>query len=268
MCLNILNIYIDDFMNKINKDFEREKNDIKWTVIILNYSLIFFCVYLFVLFGVICDTRCQFRLKFDYYRNSNINNKDIIDNNTDSDRRVNVTNTDDTVKELNKKNEEIRELKEKYNTLKNNNRIEIHKLKKDIEKLNQKIIKEKKEKEDLSKELNILKEKTKNISASINEKEKEINFVRSSLPFQIKEGEKLMCVVFLTTDQQIHYPMICKNTQIFNTLENLLYEKFDKYKETKHYFLCNGIKINESKTLEENNIKDGSVILLIVTDNE
>ena len=197
--------------------------------------------------------------------------KNTITSSTDSEKRVKRRNKDNEKKELNKKNEKIRELNEKYNTLKSNDNKKINKLKKDIEKLNEiinlkneEIIKEKKEKEKLSEELNVMKENSNNILAAINEKEKEINFVRSSLPFQFKEGEKLMCVIFQNIDQSIHYPMICKNTQIFNNLENLLYEKFDKYKETENYFLCSGKRIIKTKTLEENNIEDGSIILLNV----
>ena len=58
--------------------------------------------------------------------------------------------------------------------------------------------------------------------------------MKSILPFQFKEGEKLMCVIFQCTDDQtIHYPMICKNTQIFNTLENSLYENMKNIKKLK-----------------------------------
>ena len=53
---------------------------------------------------------------------------------------------------------------------------------------------------------------------------------------------------------------------LFDNLENLFYEKFDKYKETENNFLCNGGAINKSQTLEENNIKDGSIIVMIDPD--
>ena len=71
-----------------------------------------------------------------------------------------------------------------------------------------------------------------------------------------------MCVIFVTGNHEIHYPFICKDKQKFNELENLLYEKFPKYKETENFFTVNGNKVNKSKTLEENKIKDGDVILL------
>ena len=36
------------------------------------------------------------------------------------------------------------------------------------------------------------------------------------------------------------------------------------YRETENTFLCNGGVIIKSKTLEENNIKDGSTIVMMV----
>ena len=283
--LNIHNIYINNFMNKLNLDLAIEKNDIKWNVIILIYSLIFFFIYLFILFGVICDTGCRFSLKYYYKEKAQIyikdNNKkefdkDTIVNSTDSEKsekRINKNNKiNELKKEIGEKNENIRLLNEKLNTLKKNKNKEINELKKNIKNLgeiidsqNQEILKEKKEKNELFKELNDLKENTKNILALINEKEKEINFVKSNLPFEFKEGEKLMCVIFQCTDDQtLHYPMICKNTQIFNTLENSLYEKYNKYKKTENYFVCNGNRILKSTSLEENGIKDGSIIMMTV----
>ena len=131
LCLNIHNIYINNFMNKINIFIEKEKNDIKWNVIILIYSLIFFVVYLFVLFWVICHTECRFHLDSYYDEepeiNIAINNKKELDKNTitsstDSEKRVKRRNKDNEKKELNKKNEKIKELNEKYNTPKSNDK--------------------------------------------------------------------------------------------------------------------------------------------------
>ena len=109
-----------------------------------------------------------------------------------------------------------------------------------------------------------LMKKNRISSELIGEKEKEIKVLRTNLPFQIKEGEKIMCVIFVTGNHEIHYPFICKDKKKFNELENLLYEKFPKYKETENFFTVNGNKVNKSKTLEENKIKDGDVVLLNV----
>ena len=55
------------------------------------------------------------------------------------------------------------------------------------------------------------------------EKDKEINELKiklSRFPFELKEGEKLMTVNFISADQKVqHYSLICKNTDTFNVLE-------------------------------------------------
>ena len=118
------------------------------------------------------------------------------------------------------------------------------------------IIKQKDEK------ISILEENNKSLLSVIKKYNDMKNALKSSLPFDINEGEKLMCLIIQSTDQSVHYPIICKNTLKFFEVENLLYEKCPEYKETENYFLVNGDKINKSKTLIENRIKDGQVILI------
>ena len=114
----------------------------------------------------------------------------------------------------------------------------------------------------------ILEKTNKNLLESIDENKKISNALKESLSFDIKEGEKLMCVVFTPTDQKIIQPIICKNKQKFNEVENLFYEKCPEFKDSENYFLVNGIKVNKSKTLEENKIKDGEIMILKVYGEE
>jgi len=44
------------------------------------------------------------------------------------------------------------------------------------------------------------------------------------------------------------------------------YNEYPEYKEKEIYFLVNGNKINRSKNMEENNIKNGSSIVLKIRD--
>ena len=74
-----------------------------------------------------------------------------------------------------------------------------------------------------------------------------------------------MSIIFISIDEAIHYPIICKKNQLFCVLENLLYEKFPEYKESENYFIIHGKsinKINKFKTLEENNINNDDIITL------
>ena len=56
--------------------------------------------------------------------------------------------------------------------------------------------------------------------------------------------------------------IICKNTDIFNKLVNILYNKYPMYRNSNNYFICNGKKMNEYQTLENNGIEDNAVIML------
>ena len=95
----------------------------------------------------------------------------------------------------------------------------------------------------------------------IGEKEREIECIKTNLPLEINENEK-MTVTFLNGKQDINYNITCKEKQIFNTLENLLYIKYPNYRENENFFICNGNIVKKAKTLKENNIKDGDVIIL------
>ena len=81
-------------------------------------------------------------------------------------------------------------------------------------------------------------------------------------PYQLLEGEKLLNVIFVSLDQKIHYSCICKNTDKFNKLENILYEKYPEYSESENLFYVNGNKINKYKSLEFNKIKNSDIIIL------
>ena len=123
-------------------------------------------------------------------------NKEIIKLNEElkkeKDNNVNLTKT-------------IKELELLVSDMKNNNLIEKYKL-------NDTLLKnDKKMKEELR-----LKEKD-----IINLKD----FYNRD-PFKLFKGEKLMSIIFISQNEDIHYSIICKNTDFFSGLEKLLYEKY------------------------------------------
>ena len=271
--------FITNFMNKINIDFKRIKNDLRWNIIILIYHFIFLII-LFLVYLIYKDI-------INIYEERIIKNKKIVKANPHNDE---CSSKDSSIsyKNSNKEKTESKGEKAQENKLKKLHK-EIKNLKREFEQekedLEDKIKTQKniidKERDENEKLKEIINNKNKDINAEknlnqklmeknrisselIGEKEKEIKVLRTNLPFQIKEGEKIMCVIFVTGNQEVHYPFICKDKQKFNELENLLYEKFPNYKETENFFTVNGNKINKSKTLEENKIKDGDIILLNV----
>ena len=102
----------------------------------------------------------------------------------------------------------------------------------------------------------------------INEQKlKEINALKSCVPFDIKAGDKLMSVIFNDTTGYIsHYSILCKNTQVFSELEKILYAQFPNYKQSENAFIFNGNVINKFKTLKENKIKHGDYIIVYPID--
>ena len=108
---------------------------------------------------------------------------------------------------------------------------------------------------------------------SIFEKDKENKILKTKLsrfPFELNEGEKLMSVIFTSSEQSAYQSIICKNTEKFNNLENKLYDIdiYKNYSESENYFIVRGRKINRNKTLEQNEIKDSDIIILNVISSE
>ena len=96
----------------------------------------------------------------------------------------------------------------------------------------------------------------------IESKDNEINKLKTAIPFELKEGEELLTVIFVSNDQKIHYSFICKNTEIFSLVEKRLYEVYPEFEESENYFLVHGNKIKKTKSLEENKIKNSDVIMV------
>ena len=82
------------------------------------------------------------------------------------------------------------------------------------------------------------------------------------MPYILDKNEKLMTIIFISFEEDIHYSLICKNTDKFNKIENLLYEKYPEYEESENYFTVNGNKIIKSKTIEQNKINNSDIIIL------
>ena len=108
-----------------------------------------------------------------------------------------------------------------------------------------------------------------NVINSILEKDKEIKELRLKLsryPIQLEEGEKLISVIFVSSDQKVHYSIICKNTSKFSIIEGKLYEEYNDYEEPETFFTVNGRRINRHKTLYDNKIKNNDIIMLNVVE--
>ena len=178
------------------------------------------------------------------------------------------------IKELNKENsdlkKEVGDLKDKLNKEKNeNNKLNL-KLKEleDLlkkEKNNNSIIDNENKSENNNDKLLELYEELTLKDKEIREKKKEIQKLNeriSRFPFELSENEELMSVIFISTDQIIHYSVICKNTDQFTKIETQLYNEFPRYKDIENVFVVSGRKINKYNSLKDNNIKNNDIIQL------
>ena len=76
------------------------------------------------------------------------------------------------------------------------------------------------------------------------------------------KNSQIISVLFIIQDNQniFNYSIACRITDLFTSLEEKLYQDFPKYKNIKKYFMVNNNRISESKTLEENKIKNNDII--------
>ena len=139
----------------------------------------------------------------------------------------------------------------------NNNSISSNINQNDLEKI--KVLEEK------LKEVNdILHDRINKANSIININQKTIEELKEKLsrfPFEILKGEKLMSIIVISSDKKLHRAIICKNTELFCDLEKKIYQNNDKI-DIGNYFTLNGKKIDETKSLDDNNIKDNDIIVL------
>ena len=160
-----------------------------------------------------------------------------------------------------------------------------------IKELGNKLNEEKKKNEELIDKNNELEEKMKNMQNipstensfsknestslgenrerlldNILEKDKEIKELKAKLDKAIKleEGEELISLIFMEEKENIHYSVICKNTDKITKPEEKLLIKYPKIKEEDIEFdyFFNKKRIKKSKTLKEYNITNGDIINL------
>jgi len=73
--------------------------------------------------------------------------------------------------------------------------------------------------------------------------------------------EKLISIKFISDEQNIDYSLPIKNTEKFDKIEAMLYDKYPNYIKPDDYFVVKDKrKINKDKTLIENNIENNDEI--------
>ena len=105
-------------------------------------------------------------------------------------------------------------------------------------------------------------EKNTNLDYLENLLKEEVRNLKSRFPFESSQKEKLMVVNIESSDENIFYSTIWKNTDNFSRIENMLYTKYPEYCKKNNIFICNGIIIDKQKSLEQNKIIDNDLITI------
>ena len=105
----------------------------------------------------------------------------------------------------------------------------------------------------------------------IYKKNDEIKILKSKLNNDyidnIQPEGKVIEIEITSVDQTIqNFILSCKDSDLFVNLEEKLYDEYPKYKNIETFFLVNGRKVLRFKSMKENNIKNGNVIMLNIVE--
>ena len=117
--------------------------------------------------------------------------------------------------------------------------------------------------------INNLNNTINNYQNIINQKDIELNNFKAQLNNNniIKKNvdfDDIMCVNFISSDQNVHYAASCLKTNTFAEIEEKLYKQYPQYRETNNSFIANGTQVLRFKTIAENKIGNGLPVTLIV----
>ena len=116
--------------------------------------------------------------------------------------------------------------------------------------------------------INNLNNEINNYKNIISKKDLELNNIKSQLNNNIPNNNvnfnDIMCVNFISSDQNVHFAVSCLKTNTFAEIEEKLYKQYPQYRETNNNFLANGTQVLRFKTIAENNIGNGLPVTLIV----
>ena len=102
----------------------------------------------------------------------------------------------------------------------------------------------------------------------LKEKEQELYQLKNYL-IQLKssnENKWGFAICLRSNDESINCHMICNEKDSISRLEEELYNLYPKYKDCNTFLTCNGEILKRFKTVGENNIKKGDIIIVNIYD--
>ena len=112
---------------------------------------------------------------------------------------------------------------------------------------------------DINKYKNIISQK----DIELNNLKSQLNNNINNIPQNVNFND-VMCVMFISPDQNVHFAVSCLKSNTFAEIEEKLYKQYPQYRETNNTFIANGTQILRFKTIAENKIGNGLPVALIV----
>ncbi len=144
-------------------------------------------------------------------------------------------------------------------------------LKEKLIEANKTIEKQNKEIQDLKYQISMIKSEgmtqINSLMEIIDKKDKQINQLKDKTnhknPSNINLND-IKTIQFKSSDMKVDFAISCLGTQSFSEIEEKLYKEYPEYRETNNQFLHMGTVIKRFKTINENKIKNGDIIMMIV----
>ncbi len=89
----------------------------------------------------------------------------------------------------------------------------------------------------------------------------------NNLKNSASENNKITISIISVNQKIQNYERTYEDTKIFCDVEKELYEEYPEFKDFETFFIVGGTKIKRFKTLKENNISNGDVIILNIFDD-
>ena len=145
-------------------------------------------------------------------------------------------------------------------------KIEIEKLKNQLNNINNLFNNAQKINEQLQNNINTKENELLSLKNKLNYKIEELNQIKLDYNIEnnniIHDNEVSFAINFISDNQDIIYPMKCKPSDLISRLEEQLYNEYPKYKDINTYLTVNGEVIKRFKTIEDNKIHKGNVIIV------
>ena len=121
--------------------------------------------------------------------------------------------------------------------------------------------------QNLQSTINIREQELKSLKNKLKYKNEEIDSLKlNNKMISVKGDEISFAIKFMSVNQDMDYPIMCKTSDSVVKIEEQVYNEFPKYKDYITYLTVNGREIKRFKTIEENEIHKGNTIMVNIYD--